>query len=68
MIIEALLTAIGLTAGVGGAVAVWQRRLARSVPPKEPEVEASPYRAPVQPGAARDEETGGYPTPPPFDD
>lgn len=67
MLIEALVTAIGLTAGVGGAVAVWQRRLQRAAPPPEPRMDASPYRAPEQPGAARDD-TGGYPAPPPFDD
>jgi len=68
MIIEALLTTIGLTAGVGGALAVWQRGLARSVPPKEPENEAAPYRVAAQPGSARDEQSGGFPAPPPFSD
>jgi hypothetical protein len=68
MLIEALVTAIGLSAGVGGAVAVWQRRLRTSAPPPSPTLEAAPYRAPEQPTATRDERTGGYPAPPSFDD
>ena len=69
MLIEALVTAVGLSAGLGGAVAVWQRRLQRAAPPPpDPTTEAAPYRAQVQPAAARDGETGGYPAPPPFDD
>lgn len=67
MLIEALVTAIGLSAGVGGAVAVWQRRLARAAPPPPPPNEAAPYRAPVAVPSSRDA-TGGYPAPPSFDD
>ncbi len=66
MVIEALVTAIGLSSAVGAAVAVWQRRLHREPPPPAPD--AAPYRAPAQPEAARDGDTGGYPAPPPFDD
>jgi hypothetical protein len=68
MLIEALVTAIGLSAGLGGAVAVWQRRLARAAPPLAPPNEAAPYRAPVVLPSSRDGATGGYPVPPPFDD
>lgn len=68
MLIEALVTAIGLSAGVGGAFALWQRRLLRAGPAPAPTTEAAPYRAPAQPAAARDGDTGGYPSPPPFDD
>lgn len=67
MVIEALVTAIGLSSAVGAAVAVWQRRLHREPPAPTPP-DAAPYRAPVQPGSSRDGETGGYPAPPPFDD
>jgi len=67
MLIEAVVTAIGLSGALGAGIAVWQRRLQRAVPPPPP-ADAAPYRAQVQPDASRDAETGGYPAPPPFDD
>ncbi len=69
MLIATLLGAASLAAGFGGALALWQRSLRRPPPPPHPmEGEPAPYRAPVVPPSARDVETGGYPTPPSFDD
>ncbi len=68
MLIEALVTAIGLSGAVGGVVAVWQRRLQRAAPPPRTTLDAAPYRAQETPATARDGATGGYPAPPPFDD
>ena len=68
MLIEALVTAIGLSGAVGGAVAVWQRRLQRAAPPPPTALDAAPYRTQEQPATARDGATGGYPAPPSFDD
>lgn len=69
MIVELAVTLVGLAAGVGGAVTVWQRRLERRAKelPSKP-LEPAPYREAAPTATQRDPETGGYPSPPGFDD
>lgn len=69
MIVELAVSVIGLAAGVGGAVTLWQRQLERRVKevPDAP-LPPAPYREAAPTATQRDPASGGYPAPPGFDD
>lgn len=65
----AALIALGLSVAVGGAVAAFDRYNSKPKgEPPPPPVDRNPYRRPDTPSSPQDPESGGWPTPPPFDD
>lgn len=69
MVIE-VAVALGVSLSAGGAMALFDRWVTRARNAKEldPTLGASPYRAPETPRTSADPTTGGFPSPPGFDD
>jgi len=69
MLVEVLIAMSGALA-LGGSVALFDRWRSRTPPATEgpPTLDPSPYRRPITPSTPPDPSTGGYPSPPSFDD